>query len=145
MQLEQRIEALERENRRLKRAAGGALVVGLGVVFMSQSPARPKPEPEVIRARKFEVVAANSKTRATLMATSDGLVSLSLFDKEGRLRADLGVEWDGAPSLRLSDAEGTRAQLSVTEASDPFKPKKKSKPASLVLFRKDGRVAWRTQ
>ncbi len=54
MTLEKRMERLERQNRRLKRAVIGMVAAGLSLLVMGQT--LPPKVHDVVRAKKFEVV-----------------------------------------------------------------------------------------
>jgi hypothetical protein len=110
----ERVEALERENRRWKRAALVAVaVLALGAALGMSSPPTKTLDLELLR-----IVDARGKARAILGMGDEG-PALSLLDDKGRLRANFGIEKDG-PSLDLLDTSETpRAQLSVNGKQDP--------------------------
>lgn len=83
--LAERLERMERENRRLKRV-GAVLILGIGaLVLMAQG----KPS-RVIEAERFVLRDARGKTRAVL-GVEDRVTKFSLYDEDGDFRADLGV------------------------------------------------------
>jgi len=101
-------------------------------------PAKAAPVQEVIRAKRFELVDAEGKTRgelsmgvygrspeirffdqkgesgALLTVDSDGRPACVLFDGKGKPRSLMSVDADGNPGLRLLNEKGkTRAGLSL--------------------------------
>lgn len=104
----ERVEALERENRKWKRTAlvAAALLAAAAVVGMSSPPQK------TLDLELLRIVDAKGKARVILGMGEQG-PALSLLDDKGRLRANLGLEQAG-PSLDLLDAKETpRAQLAV--------------------------------
>ena len=53
MTIEERVERLEGENRRLRRMLAAVCVTGVSVVLLGVAP---EPVPEVVRAARFEVI-----------------------------------------------------------------------------------------
>jgi hypothetical protein len=99
-----RLDALERENRRWKKAVllAAILIAVAAILGMSPPPAKTL-DLEVLR-----IVDGHGKARAVLGMGDEG-PTLSLFDDKGRLRANLGLQKEG-PSLDLLDtAESPRA------------------------------------
>ncbi len=110
----ERVEALERENRRWKRTAlaAAALLIAAAVVGMSAPPTK------TLDLELLRIVDSHGKARAILGMSEEG-PALSLLDEKGRLRANLGLEKNG-PSLDLLDtAETPRAQLTVDGKQGP--------------------------
>ncbi len=110
----ERVEALERENRRWKRTAlvVAAVLAAAAMVGMSSPPTK------TLDLELLRIVDSHGKARAILGMGDEG-PALSLLDEKGRLRANLGIERDG-PSLDLLDtAESPRAQLTVDGKQDP--------------------------
>lgn len=110
----ERVDALERENRRWKRATlvVAAALAAAAVVGMSSPPTK------TLDLELLRIVDSRGKARAILGMGDDG-PALSLLDEKGRLRANLGIEKDG-PSLDLLDtSESPRAQLTVDGKQDP--------------------------
>ena len=104
----ERVEALERENRKWKRTAlvAAAALAAAAVVGMSSPPQK------TLDLELLRIVDARGKARVILGMGEQG-PALSLLDEKGRLRANLGLEQAG-PSLDLLDAKETpRAQLAV--------------------------------
>jgi len=126
--LSARLDRLERENRRMRRA-GGVLLAGLAALVLTGQ-ALPAGAPRVVEAELFVLRDSGGSTRAVLHTQADGSPSLDFRDAAGRPRASLGVQGDaahfgltgtsgkggtflrtqanGRPSLILADANGTR-------------------------------------
>jgi len=101
--------------------------------------------PEVVRARRFEVVDAAGKTRASLCLFPDGSSALRFHDAAGRVRAAMGMTEDSVPALELMDRDGNlRAALGATSLHAVRTDEVRMRPeSSLVLFDKDGKVMWK--
>jgi hypothetical protein len=78
-----RMERIEKENRRLKRAALVVMLVAGVIVLVGAA----RPTPDIIRAQKFVVVNARGKEQVVLEARA-----LKLYDDEGVKRVDLGAD-----------------------------------------------------
>jgi hypothetical protein len=63
-------------------------------------------QPEVLRARRIEVVDTAGRLRIALGVASDGSPGLGFWDTTGRVRIALVVDPDGSPGLSLHDAAG---------------------------------------
>jgi len=113
-----RLDRLERENRRLKRAGVAALAVMATVFLMGQ--ARP---PTIVEAQQFIVRNADGARVAWLATDRNGLPSLTLFDKEGQGRINLSLSESAAAFVSLTG--------SVPRASDVSAP---PPPASTVYL-----------
>lgn len=84
--LESRVLRLERGLNRWKLAAGGLAVLVIAAIAIGATSRDAQNLPDVIRARRFEVVGATGGTKAylgTLNGNSDFGI-LRLFDKEGK-------------------------------------------------------------
>ncbi len=111
--LTQRLDRLERENRRLKVAGTIVFLVLVAVGAMGQ--VLPKAVPKVVEAERFVLRDARGKMLATL--GTDGLV---LADQNGKFRAALGVGTDGSASLIFDDQnEKPRVTLGVLDDGTP--------------------------
>ncbi len=97
--LARRVDRVERENRRLKRAGVVALAVIAAVVLMGQ--ATTNKVAKVVEAEKFVLRDADGKGRARLESLPSGLVRLALLDKYENVQSVLGVGV-GRPSLVLA-------------------------------------------
>ncbi len=131
-----RIESLEKTNRRLVRCGAAALVAlaGLGAMSMRSTC-------DTVSAERFVLLDTQGHQRALLSAYENGGVpQLALYDKKGRAVATLGVEKTGA-FLSLADANGERSVrygvdcgaatgegCNKTEGEKAAKPAKESGP-----------------
>ena len=85
-----RLEVLERDNRRLKRAAvaGFALAAALGVIYsVACSSGGIKPDAEKVTAREFDVVDSAGKVRVKIAmdcAAANCQPSLKMLDADGK-------------------------------------------------------------
>jgi len=125
--LEERMERLEWQNRRLRLAVAGVLAVVVALVCVAAT----RPAPKVLLAQGFLLVDARGKGRAGLAMLPDGCPALSFLgdkrkgkggvllsllpeggarlqflDDKGRGRAGVGLLPDGTPGLALLDAKG---------------------------------------
>ena len=121
--LAQRVEKLEKANRRLEFAGVLALtLVGCLLLLGAASPKR------TVSAEEFILRDEDGDLRVSLHMTASG-PALSLFDANGKVRAVLAMGADG-PMLLLADAnEVSRALLGVLEVE-----------AGLALFDANGKV-----
>ena len=85
--LESRVDKLEQDNRRLKLALGALLLTLAAVPLIGA--VMPEQIPDVIQARKFEVIDENGTRRAGLHATGIGFT-----DESNNIRA--GMNADGS-------------------------------------------------
>lgn len=111
--LRERVETLERENRRIKRIgiAAALLVVGLG--FMGQAaPSR------TIEAQRFVLKDESGIARATLGMDLE-VPQLQLYDSLGKSRVSLSVDALGQPALTLYDGAGNQTVNLVGMADGP--------------------------
>lgn len=108
MDLERRVEKLERENRRLKRIGGFVValltVVSLAGAVVAQDPQEESQEPpDEIEAKLFRVVDDDGNALAELSAYGTGS-RLVLVDASGKWRVVLGALENG-PQIALHDHE----------------------------------------
>jgi hypothetical protein len=125
--VEQRIGALERQNRRLRHGLGITILLAAAAVLLgaAQGPA----DIDVTRLRLFD---AAGKVRG-VMSVSNGGPALILLDDAGKPRAQMGVVADGSPAVILYDANGKpRAHLGVVKDGTPV----------LLLNDSDGKPKW---
>jgi hypothetical protein len=108
-ELTNRLEKLERENRRIKRFGGAALFVLAGLLLVAA--AAPGGKPKTIKAGAFEVVDAEGKTRARLGMTKSGGVGLRLLNKTGTRRLQAEMESSGAVGFTCFSAAGRPAVM----------------------------------
>jgi len=151
--IEARVARLEREARRWRRVAGGAVLGLIAVALMGQA----KPGARVVEAERFVLRDGNGVIRAELGVDGDQSVALRfkddtsmprltvgiengsslivLNDKNGKLTAGLVSLPHGSPALSLYDLNGkTRAELLLLREGVP----------ALTLSDRDGFLAWKT-
>ena len=116
-----RLDRLERESRRWKRAALASWVAIAVLFLLGQSPPRPGGPGRAVEAQRFFLRDARGRPGATLGWETDGTPRLALHDPAGRARAMLAVGAGGAPGLALLDTDGTtvRATLLVGPDGEP--------------------------
>ena len=115
---ENRLEKLERQNRRQKIYWAVILAV-LGVVLATQAYVLFRPLPSGLAGETLMVRDANGKVRASL-GTHGGKVGLELWDPEGHRRATLGLGSEGAPHLAFYDRDQrVRAELNLGPDGEP--------------------------
>jgi hypothetical protein len=104
--MESRVARLERECRRW-RLAGVAALVGVVGVGAAQRP------PDVVRARRLEIVDDRGRPRVTIEAADD-LCGLRVEDPDGRDGITLGTYDDGTRVVNLWDRAGKLVALGLT-------------------------------
>lgn len=98
-----RIDRLERENRRFRRAAT-VIALSVAAVFLMGQTA---PKSPAVETQKLVLKDKRGKIRAVIGAFSeDEPYGLLVFDANQRIRAKLGLEEDGSPRLTLNDERG---------------------------------------
>jgi hypothetical protein len=106
-----RLEKIERQHRRLKRAVAGLLLLGSSLVLMGAlaSPSR------TVKAEHFALLDPRGKVRARLSTIGDS-AALSFHDQQGLTRASLTIGADGFPGLVFHDQHGeVRVFLGVVD------------------------------
>jgi hypothetical protein len=104
-----RLEALERDNRRLRRYGVTMLLVlavflGVGASLLYFSGAYGLPgSPQMVAARQFLLRDARGTIRGTWGTGEDGSVRLALSDDQGRQRIRLSLLEDGSAGLTFAD------------------------------------------
>lgn len=101
--VEQRLEALERSNQRLRAVALAA--VSLSLIGVGTGLLRTR-APEELRARQLSLTDEAGAVRARMAATEQGGFALTVSDATGRPRTMLGVDGDGSPRFGLAGSEG---------------------------------------
>ena len=107
-ELLERLETLEKSNRRFKRLGAVFLLLIVSAFLMDQT----SPSPTV-EAGRFVLKDASGAERATLGFYNEG-PRLALKDEVGRVRLDLLVASDG-PYARLWDANWSGKKLTRSE------------------------------
>jgi len=111
----ERLDNLERQNRRLKRLGLGALLLVGGTLlagFTGERPAKPAAVTETIDAQRFVLKNARGETRAQLGLLGGEFPQLTFLDAKGKTRLSLDLLLD-QPSLTLFDSKGVRASLGL--------------------------------
>jgi len=132
--LVQRLDRLERENRRFKWV--GSMVLVTIAAFLVMGQAKSSNVPKVIEAEKFVLRDKSGKVFAALQTEAKNEPALNLYDKNGKVRVTLGIMEIGNPMPHrfLYDAnEKFRVKLAVLDDA-----------AIMYLHDKDGRVLWST-
>ena len=110
--LTQRLDRLERENRRLKLLGALALLGLAALTLMGQT--APTPVANTLEAERFVLRDGAGNVRASLGLRPDGTAALALADDTQRERLVLSVTAPGLAGLDLSDRAGQlRAGLNV--------------------------------
>jgi hypothetical protein len=117
----ERLDRLDRTNRRWKLISGATAVALAGIVLVAAAAPRvphlDQGRPPVlneVRAQRFLLVDASGKLRAVLGAATGGAVSLGLLDNDDKIRSVLIVDANGTPRLEMLGADETRrVMLSV--------------------------------
>lgn len=102
-ELVQRLETLERHNRRLKRlgVAALALVAALGAIYAT------RPVPNKLMAREFDVVDGAGKVRIRLWLQENiGAATVGVMDSKGSIAAEMSDNWMG-PEIDLGFHEAS--------------------------------------
>jgi hypothetical protein len=117
--LGRRVDALERENQRLKRygtiATGvvGAMLL-LNATMLIAMRAQEGQVADVVESRRFVLRDGDGHVRGVLGVNNDGASRLVLQDRDGRERLRLALLADGSPGMSFADREGrSRAVLGL--------------------------------
>ena len=108
----ERLERLERECHRLSRQgrhwklARCLALVGAGVLAICG--ANQEKPANSVEAEHFVVRDSGGKRRAVLEVNANGMVVLSLADKDEKPRAVIALGNDGSPIVTLQDEQGVR-------------------------------------
>lgn len=112
--LEARLARLERALGRWRRAAAGALTLGLALVLSGQGGA-----PVTLTAERFVLRDDAGRERAVL-SCDDGTVALALRDEQGHDRVGVSLDRGGTAGFTLLGPEGgARAGLVLTSDGTP--------------------------
>jgi hypothetical protein len=118
--LAERVESLERENRRLRRYATAALIGGAVLLVGG---AQKADAPKTVEAERFVVRDKDGAVRVTMEALEDHHAGLFIKDVEGRTRIHLGSDGqrNGPAGLSFRTREGhNRIRLLVApETNNP--------------------------
>lgn len=149
--LARRLDRVERENRRLKKAGVVALAVIAAVVLMGQVKAK-----KVVEAEKFVLRNNGGIIRAMLSVRENhNLANLAFFDEAGSIRIALGAGGDGPSSFFGFYDQGGKNRVSLLLNPDvgpilKFRDEKErdraelriKDGASMYFYNKAGKVIW---
>jgi hypothetical protein len=140
-----RLDRLERESRRWRRAALCSWLAISALLLLGQSPSpratRSANPARTVEAERFVLRDSRGGVAATLGWDAEDMPRLALNDPKGQPRAVLTVGAGGAPGLTLLDADGTttRAALVVGPDGAPglalFDPAGKPRLAAALFHR----------
>jgi hypothetical protein len=138
--LEQRLETLETQNRRIKRGGIAVLLLAGAGLLMGQA----APGKVTLEAQRIVIVDQDGKARASLGVNERGVAGLTLLDVAGEQRALLALARDGSPALRLSDpGQQVRVHIGPTSVGQAEPAKSGGKPVPyLMLLDREGHVAF---
>ena len=109
--LTRRLEAVERDNRRLRRL-GVMMLIGVGILLglttaimvVASRHGLPGTVPQVSEARKFLLRDRDGQVRGAWGTNEEGAAQLLLQDRSGRTRVRITVRPDGASGLAFVDS-----------------------------------------
>ena len=117
MTVEERVTRLERENSRLRRGRIIVLVIASGLAVMGQ--AAPRSVPDVIRAKKFEVIGDNGRLIARLgRGVFQDYGALSIFDSNEELKASIFASTVGGVIFTANRKGRTVVSIGPDEAGN---------------------------
>ena len=113
---EARVEALERQIRRMRRAGLALLVLAGAAALMGQMRPGQQRAPKFTESQCFRLVDTRGQTRAELNITESDGPGLTLYDGNKRTRALLTLDNDSYPMLTFYHSElKPAATLGLTE------------------------------
>jgi hypothetical protein len=133
-----RLDRLERESRRWRRAALGSWLAIAALLLLGQSqPRATKPASPVrtVEAERFVLRDARGRTGAILGWEADDTPRLALHDPGGQARAVLTVGAGGAPGLTLLDADGATIRAALVVGPDGRRDSRSSIPPASRAWR----------
>jgi hypothetical protein len=107
MSVEERIDRLERENRRLKLAGGGLVAAALIVVLAGAATTQ---QPDTIEVKGLILKDDDGKKLGELTSDERG-TGIVFYDSEGETRAMFGVLPNGGGALNVSNSESNSGIL----------------------------------
>jgi hypothetical protein len=113
----ERIEVLERENRRIKRFGLSAMVCLIVVAVVSG--AKLTRDKEVVGSKAFLLLDDKDRMRGMMSVDPELGPGLRFFDPDGSRRIDLLIDKDGSPALTLRPTKGGTelAELSILKGT----------------------------
>jgi hypothetical protein len=141
----QRLEALERQNRRIKGVGAAVIAIAASLLLMGQ--ARP---PRRIEANQFVLVDSNGKARSMWTVESGGLnagrAALDFYDDRGIIEGAIASSSGGA-SLMLSGKSGTSIyfpnSIGMTSRDNNAKLDLSVSDAASIKLTRDHNVIWK--
>jgi hypothetical protein len=116
-----RLDRLERESRRWRRAALGSWLAIAALLLLGQGPSRapsPANPARTVEAERFVLRDARGRAGATLGWEANDTPRLALHDAGGQSRAVLTVGSGGSPGLTLLDADGVTIRAALVVGPD---------------------------
>ena len=105
-----RLEAVERQNRRMKIVGAVVLVlVGAGLLMAQAKPGKRVVEAQKVEAEEFVLKDRGGKVRGLWGVLSHGTTTLMLVDKTGRIRGEWAHDFNGTTRLTFFDEGGKSA------------------------------------
>jgi hypothetical protein len=111
--LAQRIERLERQNRRYRVGGAIAILAGAAALCIGMSAPRKTLETDLLLIKD-----ANGATRMILGMADDG-PAITMLDEKGKLRANMGVTDKGPEFDLLDSSETPRLSMFIDEKQVP--------------------------
>jgi hypothetical protein len=121
--LTRRLEATERENRRIKRlsvasliAVGVLLGLAVALVYISAQHGMPGLVSRVVESRQYLLRDSEGRVRGVWGTAQDGTVRLMLRDEDGRSLVKMNLLPDGSSAVTIADTtERSRIVLGLLE------------------------------
>ena len=108
----ERLEALEKQNRLMKRIGAAVIVIAVSMLLMGQAAAT-----RTVEANAFILKDRAGKVRAEWSFSSSGQPELFMRDAKGQERVVLGLNYYGQPDISVFDANG-KERITVDMSSD---------------------------
>jgi hypothetical protein len=138
--LVKRLEALEKENRRIKGIGGAVIVIAASLLLMGQARTSRR-----VEANQFVLVDSNGKARS-MWTVESGRAELEFYDNAGIIAASMASSSGGAyiyllgkngassfDATHLGMASNGKGEMDLTISDAP----------SIRLTGKDGKVIWK--
>ena len=128
-----RLERLERESRRWRKATLFVLTGAVALMLTGQAP--PHRMPKSLEAEEFVLRDSRGQVRASLGTTQNASATvLQIFGENGKPRTRISVSSDGTSSLEVIDSgERVRVLLGVKDNGSP----------RIWLGSETGKIVWR--
>lgn len=106
MTIEQRMTRLEKQNRNLKLTMGGMLMAAVGALVMGQAAAPGDDVPNIVRARRIEVVSEEGRPVVVLGMTATGAGTVTTLDGKDNKIVSLGATRGGEGTITTGNRKG---------------------------------------